>query len=54
MKLPGHRNANMALLYVGATRQDLQREYQAARLTPRHLDRREMGDGEIRRRRQKI
>jgi hypothetical protein len=37
MKLLGHHNANMTLLYVEVTQQDLQREYQAARLTPRHL-----------------
>jgi integrase len=37
MKLLGHRNANMTLLYVEVTQQDLQREYQAARLHPRHL-----------------
>lgn len=37
MKLLGHHNANMTLLYVEVTQQDLQREYQAARLCPRHL-----------------
>ena len=37
MKLLGHHNANMTLLYVEVTQQDLQREYQAARLHPRHL-----------------
>jgi integrase len=37
MKLLGHHNANMTLLYVEVTQQDLQREYQAARLRPRHL-----------------
>jgi hypothetical protein len=37
MKLLGHHNANTTLLYVEVTQQDLQREYQAARLTPRHL-----------------
>jgi integrase len=37
MKLLGHHNANMTLLYVEVTQQDLQREYQAARLQPRHL-----------------
>jgi integrase len=36
MKLLGHHNANMTLLYVEVTQQDLQREYQAARLQPRH------------------
>ena len=36
MKLLGHHNANMTLLYVEVTQQDLQREYQAARLHPRH------------------
>jgi site-specific recombinase XerD len=36
MKLLGHSNANMTLLYVEVTQQDLQREYQAARLHPRH------------------
>jgi integrase len=37
MKLLGHHNANMTLLYVEVTQQDLQREYQAARQHPRHL-----------------
>jgi Phage integrase family len=37
MKLLGHHNANMTLLYVEVNQQDLQREYQAARLQPRHL-----------------
>ena len=37
MKLLGHHNANMTLLYVEVTQQNLQREYQAARLQPRHL-----------------
>lgn len=36
MKLLGHHNANMTLLYVEVTQQDLQREYHAARLHPRH------------------
>ncbi len=36
MKLLGHHNANMTLLYVEVTQQDLQREFHAARLTPRH------------------
>jgi hypothetical protein len=36
MKLLGHHNANMTLLYVEVTQQDLQREYRAARLQPRH------------------
>jgi integrase len=37
MKLLGHHNANMTLLYVEITQQDLQQEYHAARLQPRHL-----------------
>ena len=37
MKLLGHHNANMTLLYVEVTQQDLQREYHAARLNPRHF-----------------
>ena len=37
MKLLGHHNANMTLLYVDVNQQDLQREYLAARLKPRHL-----------------
>ena len=37
MRLLGHHNANMTLLYVEVTQQDLQREYQAAQLHPRHL-----------------
>ena len=36
MKLLGHHNANMTLLYVEVTQQDLQREYHQARLQPRH------------------
>ena len=36
MKLLGHHNANMTLLYVEVTQQDLQREFHAARLEPRH------------------
>ena len=36
MKLLGHHNANMTLLYVEVTQQDLQREFHAARLQPRH------------------
>jgi integrase len=36
MKLLGHHNANMTLLYVEVTQQDLQQEYHAARLRPRH------------------
>lgn len=36
MKLLGHHNANMTLLYVEVTQQDLQREYQAALVRPRH------------------
>jgi hypothetical protein len=37
MKLPGHRTANMTLRYVEITQQDLQRKFQMARQTPRHL-----------------
>lgn len=37
MKLLGHRTANMTLRYVEITQKDLQREFQLARLTPRHL-----------------
>ncbi len=37
MKLLGHHNANMTLLYVEVTQQDLQREYLAARLQARHM-----------------
>lgn len=37
MKLLGHRTANMTLRYVEITQQDLQREFQMARQTPRHL-----------------
>jgi len=37
MKLLGHRTANMTLLYVEITQQDLQREFQLACRTPRHL-----------------
>jgi hypothetical protein len=36
MKLLGHHNANLTLLHVEVTQQDLQREYQAALLPPRH------------------
>jgi integrase len=36
MKLLGHHNANMTLLYVEVTQEDLQREFHAARLQPRH------------------
>jgi len=36
MKLRGHHNANMTLLYVEVTQQDLPREYRAARRQPRH------------------
>lgn len=36
MKLLGHHNANMTLLYVEVTQQDLHREYQAALLQPHH------------------
>jgi site-specific recombinase XerD len=37
MKLLGHHNANMTLIYVEVTQQDLQREFHAARQHPRHL-----------------
>jgi integrase len=37
MKLLGHRTANMTLRYVEITQQDLQREFQLARKSPRHL-----------------
>lgn len=37
MKLLGHHNANMTLLYVEVIQPDLQREYHTARLQPRHL-----------------
>jgi integrase len=37
MKLLGHRTANMTLRYVEITQKDLQREFQLARQTPRHL-----------------
>ncbi len=37
MRLLGHHNANMTLLYVEITQQDLQREYAAAQLRPRHF-----------------
>jgi integrase len=36
MKLLGHHNANMTLLYVEVTQRDLQCEFHAARLEPRH------------------
>lgn len=36
MKLLGHHNANMTLLYVEVTQQDLQREFHAARMHPRY------------------
>ena len=37
MKLLGHRNANMTLRYVEITQKDLQREFQLAQQSPRHL-----------------
>lgn len=37
MRLLGHHNANMTLLYVEITQQDLLREYAAAQLRPRHF-----------------
>ena len=37
MRLLGHHNANMTLLYVEVTQQDLHREYEAAQQRPRHL-----------------
>jgi site-specific recombinase XerD len=37
MKLLGHRSANMTLRYIEVNQQDLQREFQRAHLTPRHL-----------------
>ena len=37
MKLLGHRSANMTLRYVEITQQDLQREFQMAQRSPRHL-----------------
>lgn len=37
MKLLGHRTANMTLRYVQVTQQDLQREFQLAQRSPRHL-----------------
>jgi hypothetical protein len=37
MKLLGHHNANMTLLYVEVTQEDLQRQYQAAMQHRRHL-----------------
>jgi len=36
MKLLGHHNANMTLLYLEITQQDLQREFHQARLHPRY------------------
>ena len=36
MRLLGHHNANMTLIYVEVTQQDLHREYQAARQQPRY------------------
>jgi len=37
MKLLGHRTANMTLRYVEITQKDLQREFQMAQRSPRHL-----------------
>ena len=37
MKMLGHRCANMTLRYVEITQKDLQREFQLARRSPRHL-----------------
>jgi integrase len=37
MKLLGHRTANMTLRYVEITQKDLQREFQLANRSPRHL-----------------
>lgn len=37
MKMLGHRSANMTLRYVEITQKDLQREFQMARRSPRHL-----------------
>jgi integrase len=37
MKLLGHRTANVTLRYVEITQQDVQREFDLARLHPRHL-----------------
>jgi integrase len=37
MKLLGHRTANMTLRYVEITQKDLQREFQLARKSPRHM-----------------
>ena len=37
MKLLGHHNANMTLIYVEVTQQDLHREYHAALQNPRYL-----------------
>ncbi len=36
MRLLGHHNANMTLIYVEVTQQDLHREYHAARTNPRY------------------
>lgn len=36
MKMLGHRTARMTLRYVEITQRDLQREFQAARIQPRH------------------
>jgi integrase len=37
MRLLGHHNANMTLIYVEVTQHDLHREYHAARQNPRYL-----------------
>lgn len=37
MRLLGHHNANMTLIYVEVSQQDLQRQYQAALERPRYL-----------------
>ena len=37
MRLLGHHNANMTLIYVEITQQDLHREYAAAQQRPRHF-----------------
>ena len=37
MRLLGHHNANMTLIYVEVTQQDLHREYHLARQNPRYL-----------------
>ena len=37
MRLLGHHNANMTLIYVEVTQLDIHREYHAARQNPRYL-----------------